>query len=68
MFNSTYSASLCLFWVLAVMTKRGAFILLEGCDRTGKSTQCQLLVDWLNTNQSSAAPIAELCKFPGNRT
>ncbi|XP_314179.4 thymidylate kinase [Anopheles gambiae] len=27
--------------------KRGAFIVLEGCDRTGKTTQCKTLVDKL---------------------
>lgn len=25
-------------------SKRGALIVLEGCDRSGKSTQCELLV------------------------
>ena len=26
------------------------FISLDGVDGTGKSTQCRLLVDWLNAN------------------
>jgi dTMP kinase len=29
------------------MTKRGLFIVFEGCDRSGKSTQCKLLSDRL---------------------
>lgn len=32
---------------------RGAFILLEGLDRSGKSTQCQMLVDYLNKRSQS---------------
>lgn len=27
--------------------RRGAFIVLEGADRAGKSTQCKLLVEYL---------------------
>lgn len=30
------------------MIRRGAFILLEGVDRSGKSTQCKQLVNYLN--------------------
>lgn len=29
---------------------RGAFILLEGVDRSGKSTQCKRLVQWLTSH------------------
>ena len=32
------------------MIRRGAFVLLEGVDRSGKSTQCKRLVDYLNAN------------------
>ena len=31
--------------------RRGAFILLEGLDRSGKSTQCALLAQHLNAQQ-----------------
>lgn len=41
--------------------KRGALIVLEGCDRAGKSTQCRLLVEKL---KDSGTP-AELMVFPG---
>ncbi|OZJ02075.1 hypothetical protein BZG36_04960 [Bifiguratus adelaidae] len=42
---------------------RGALVVVEGCDRAGKSTQCSLLVEYL---QSSGIK-AHLLKFP-NRT
>jgi len=50
--------------------KRGAFILFEGIDRCGKTTQCQLLVDYLNKTHScghAASSAADLIRFP-NRT
>lgn len=31
---------------------RGVFILLEGLDRSGKTSQCEWLEQWLNQNQS----------------
>ena len=40
---------------------RGALIILEGCDKSGKSTQCKKLVDYL-VSQSRQA---ELWRFPG---
>lgn len=40
---------------------RGAFILLEGIDRCGKTTQSRRLVEFLN-NRGIAA---ELMHFPG---
>ncbi|BES89451.1 unnamed protein product [Nesidiocoris tenuis] len=43
---------------------RGAFIVLEGCDRAGKSTQCRLLVEKL---KDSNIP-AELVVFPDRST
>lgn len=43
-------------------TKRGLFIVLEGLDRCGKSTQAALLTEWLNTHDIPA----ETIKFPGN--
>ncbi|KAF9579042.1 hypothetical protein BGW38_004878, partial [Lunasporangiospora selenospora] len=43
---------------------RGRFILLEGCDRSGKSTQCSMLVDAL---KNRGLPV-ELYKFPDRTT
>ncbi|KAG0220311.1 thymidylate kinase-domain-containing protein [Mortierella sp. GBAus27b] len=43
---------------------RGRFILLEGCDRAGKSTQCAMLVAALQAKGHSV----ELCKFPDRTT
>jgi dTMP kinase len=43
------------------MIKRGALFVLEGCDRTGKSTQCRRLVEAL----CQAGIRAELRRFPG---
>ena len=44
---------------------RGAFIVFEGCDRSGKSTQCQRLVKHLNTSVESSA---KLMRFPDRST
>ncbi|KAG0037131.1 hypothetical protein BGZ82_003088 [Podila clonocystis] len=43
---------------------RGRFILLEGCDRAGKSTQCAMLVAALKEK----GHVVELCKFPERTT
>ncbi|KAG0004601.1 hypothetical protein BGZ80_004777 [Entomortierella chlamydospora] len=43
---------------------RGRFILLEGCDRAGKSTQCSMLVSALKARGHAV----ELCKFPDRTT
>lgn len=40
--------------------KRGAFIVIEGLDRSGKSTQAKLLVERLQKTTK-----AKLIKFPG---
>ena len=40
---------------------RGALIVFEGCDRSGKTTQCQQLVKSLNSDKIDA----EYCRFPG---
>ncbi len=41
-------------------TSRGAFIVLEGVDRCGKTTQCEMLVQSLRESRA-----AEAIKFPG---
>ena len=41
--------------------KRGAFIVMEGCDRCGKTTQTKLLVDALKADGIKAEKI----NFPG---
>ena len=43
---------------------RGAFIVFEGADRAGKSTQCQMLVDHL----TASGVAAELWRFPDRTT
>lgn len=43
------------------MVKRGAFIVFEGLDRSGKSTQVARLVESLN--QSGVKAVG--CRFPG---
>lgn len=43
---------------------RGAFIVFEGADRAGKSTQCQMLVEHLQ----AAGVAAELWRFPDRTT
>ena len=40
---------------------RGALVVLEGCDRSGKTTQCKRLVKALNAENIDA----EYCRFPG---
>lgn len=46
------------------LKKRGAFIVFEGCDKSGKSTQCSLLVNKLN----KAGVSAQVIKFPDRTT
>ena len=41
--------------------KRGTFILFEGCDRTGKSTQANKLFEYLQ----SKGHAVKFWKFPG---
>ncbi|KAH8550105.1 putative thymidylate kinase [Umbelopsis sp. PMI_123] len=46
------------------MVKRGALIVLEGCDRSGKSTQSSNLVNYLTTHNIDS----KLQKFPDRTT
>jgi len=48
----------------ATKVRRGAFIVFEGLDRSGKSTQVQRLVDSLNKDGVAAVS----CRFPGKLT
>lgn len=57
------------------LPKRGAFILFEGIDRCGKTTQCELLVKYLNsltpeqtTEKSQISPTAEFIRFPNRKS
>ncbi|CAN6649936.1 thymidylate kinase [Trichomonascus vanleenenianus] len=43
---------------------RGTFILIEGLDRAGKSTQCEKLVEWLNEQGKETV----LMRFPNRET
>jgi dTMP kinase len=52
---------------------RGALIIFEGCDRSGKSTQCQRLVKYLNEKNCQHVnkddlPAAKLMRFPDRTT
>jgi dTMP kinase len=47
--------------MLGLHSGRGAFIVLEGCDRAGKSTQCKKLVQALQQRNIEA----KLIGFPG---
>ncbi|OBZ87316.1 Thymidylate kinase, partial [Choanephora cucurbitarum] len=46
------------------MVQRGLFIVVEGCDRSGKTTQCDILVNKLNQHGIAT----ELVKFPDRTT
>ncbi|XP_067948424.1 thymidylate kinase-like [Watersipora subatra] len=46
------------------LMKRGALVVLEGVDRSGKSTQCKMLKDTLNNQGHSV----ELFRFPERST
>ncbi|XP_046438650.1 thymidylate kinase-like [Daphnia pulex] len=46
------------------MIKRGALIVLEGCDRSGKTTQCQKAIRWLQESNKEA----HLMRFPDRST
>ena len=48
---------------IAFKMSRGAFIVIEGLDRSGKSTQSARLLERL---QATSKPV-QLLKFPGNR-
>lgn len=54
---------------------RGAFIVFEGCDRAGKTTQCQRIIKYLNEqtgdndhSSGSGAVKAEMMRFPDRTT
>lgn len=45
------------------MVKRGVFVVLEGLDRTGKTTQCQRLVQRIQTDHPDR--VVNGIRFPG---
>ena len=45
------------------MARRGALIVFEGCDRVGKSTQCQRLVEALKSSGRQAESLSFPSKF-----
>jgi dTMP kinase len=47
--------------MFGIQSQRGAFIVFEGCDRAGKSTQCKKLVQALRQKNIEA----EYMSFPG---
>lgn len=47
--------------IMSGHTRRGGLVVVEGLDRSGKSSQCQLLVEGLN----KAGKTARYVKFPG---
>ena len=52
-----------LYASMAPPTERGALIVLEGCDRSGKTTQCNLLKENLIKQEMDV----KLLKFPGKK-
>lgn len=54
------------------MTRRGAFIVIEGLDRSGKTTQTELLAEHLATTTGGGGGGGDLLsvsrrKFPGKK-
>lgn len=49
---------------MSVMKARGALIVLEGCDRAGKTTQCHNIVKWLQSKNVDAMYV----NFPNRNT
>ena len=43
--------------------KRGTLIIFEGCDRSGKTTQCKKIVEYLNSFKESQQIVKENAKF-----
>ena len=50
------------FLPISFAMSRGAFIVIEGLDRSGKSTQAARLLERLG----ATSKLAQLLKFPGN--
>ena len=51
------------------MTRRGAFIVIEGLDRSGKTTQTELLAEHLATTTTTTGDALSVSrrKFPGKK-
>jgi dTMP kinase len=52
----------------SAVPSRGAFILFEGVDRCGKTTQTKMLQEHLQGSGFPTTPIAELIRFPDRDT
>jgi len=50
----------------AATIPRGAFVLFEGCDRCGKTTQSNMIVDFLNSKYGAGSAV--WLKFPGQHS
>jgi polyphosphate kinase 2 (PPK2 family) len=59
--RSSWLSQLSLTSTGSLMARRGAFIVFEGLDRSGKSTQVARLVAGLNSSGVNAVA----CRFPG---
>ena len=55
---------------MSTVSSRGALIVFEGCDRSGKTTTCQRLVKYLEENASNAngTSSAKFMRFPDRST
>ncbi len=49
-------------------SRRGLLIVLEGCDRSGKTSLCKRLVEGLNSAQAPEGVRAEAMRFPDRST
>ena len=50
------------------LRSRGAFIVFEGCDRSGKTTQVQRVIKHLNEGSGDKTEVAKMMRFPDRTT
>lgn len=55
----------CTFFLSSICSRRGTFIVVEGLDRAGKSTQVELLAQRMEERLGKDA--VRVRKFPGER-
>ena len=56
---------------MKIAAQRGALIVFEGCDRSGKTTAVKRLVDYLNDKHQLTkddCPSAKMMRFPDRGT